>query len=329
MPAEQDSPWKDIIQLYFKYFVAFFLPQAYHAIDWERKIEFLDKELSKIGPKSATRHRLADKLVKVYLKNGKEYWLLIHIEVQGYADPNFEKRSYIYNYRIFDRYDRDVVSVAILTDGNPNYRPAKYDFELWGFSRTMHLIAIKLLDFQDAWERLVEDPNPFAIVVMAQLKVLELKDKPELADWKFELVKMAHERDYTPEMVRDLLRFIDWLIYLPPELERKFEQVLSEYEEKKVMPYITSFERNGMERGLKQGLEQGLEQGERKAALSMTSRLLERRFGPLGRKLATQIKALSTQQIQELSLALLDFKDKSEVAIWLQTHITSELVTKE
>ena len=164
---------------------------------------------------------------------------------------------------------------------------------------------------------------------MAQLKVLELKDKPELADWKFELMKMAHERDYTPEMVRDLLRFIDWLIYLPPELERKFEQALSEYEETKAMPYITSFERNGIERGLKQGLEQGLIQGERKAALSMTTRLLERRFGPLGRKLATQIKVLSTQQLEELSLALLDFKDKSEVTAWLQTHTSTEAVTTQ
>ena len=42
--------------------------------------------------------------------------MLVHIEVQGDADPDFAKRTYVYNYRILDRYDRRTVGLAVLTD---------------------------------------------------------------------------------------------------------------------------------------------------------------------------------------------------------------------
>jgi hypothetical protein len=30
---------------------------------------------------------------------------------------------YVYNYRLFDRYDRPVVSLAVLADASPTWRP--------------------------------------------------------------------------------------------------------------------------------------------------------------------------------------------------------------
>jgi hypothetical protein len=43
--TEFDSPWKDILELYFEDFIRFFLPAAHAEIDWDRPPEFLDKEL--------------------------------------------------------------------------------------------------------------------------------------------------------------------------------------------------------------------------------------------------------------------------------------------
>ena len=48
--AEQqdyDSPWKDILDLQFEEFMAFFFPTAHAQIDWRAGYEFLDKELQK------------------------------------------------------------------------------------------------------------------------------------------------------------------------------------------------------------------------------------------------------------------------------------------
>ncbi|MBD2498877.1 hypothetical protein [Nostoc sp. FACHB-280] len=35
--TEYDSPWKQILQLYFQDFMLFFFPQAYEQIDWEQE----------------------------------------------------------------------------------------------------------------------------------------------------------------------------------------------------------------------------------------------------------------------------------------------------
>ena len=55
---------------------------------------------------------------------GAEAWVLVHIEIQGDADADFAKRIYVYNYRIFDRYDRRTASLAVLTDDRPQWRPS-------------------------------------------------------------------------------------------------------------------------------------------------------------------------------------------------------------
>ncbi|MCW5558900.1 MAG: cytosolic protein, partial [Verrucomicrobiae bacterium] len=49
-------------------------------IDWRRPVEFLDKELQKIVRDAQTGPLRVDLLVQVFLLNGLEEWLLIHIE---------------------------------------------------------------------------------------------------------------------------------------------------------------------------------------------------------------------------------------------------------
>ncbi|BAZ08926.1 hypothetical protein NIES4071_07320 [Calothrix sp. NIES-4071] len=44
-PTKYDSPWKDILEIYFKDFMELFFRAAHDQIDWTKKIEFLDKEL--------------------------------------------------------------------------------------------------------------------------------------------------------------------------------------------------------------------------------------------------------------------------------------------
>ncbi|MBF0108050.1 MAG: hypothetical protein HQL76_02585 [Magnetococcales bacterium] len=63
---EFDTPWKEILRLYFKDFLAFFLPRAHDGIDWERGFEFLDKELARITREAVIGDRRVDELVKVW-----------------------------------------------------------------------------------------------------------------------------------------------------------------------------------------------------------------------------------------------------------------------
>jgi len=65
-------------------------------------------------PDAATGRRTVDKLVKVWLKDGTEIWTVVHVEIQGKADPGFARRMYMYNYRLFDKHDRKIISLAVL-----------------------------------------------------------------------------------------------------------------------------------------------------------------------------------------------------------------------
>src|ERR1044071_1623946 len=131
-PTDQDSPWKEILERYFPEFLAFFFPNAFNDIDWQKGYEFLDKELQQVVRDAELGRRLVDKLVKVWRKNGAETWVLIHIEVQGHRDSEFSQRMYIYNYRIYDRYNRPTASFAVLCDDDLGWRPGEYFYELWG-----------------------------------------------------------------------------------------------------------------------------------------------------------------------------------------------------
>ena len=99
----QDGVWKEAIEYYFEYFLTFFFPEVAADVDHQRGYEFLDKELAEISQGGEVGGRIADVLVKVYLKDGSERWLVIHVEVQGYWEQDFARRVFTCNYRAFDR----------------------------------------------------------------------------------------------------------------------------------------------------------------------------------------------------------------------------------
>ena len=40
----------------------------------------------------------------------------------------FAKRMFVYNYRIFDRYEKPVASLAVLADEHKQWKPSSYGF---------------------------------------------------------------------------------------------------------------------------------------------------------------------------------------------------------
>ncbi|MEE4359371.1 MAG: hypothetical protein V2I97_23065 [Desulfococcaceae bacterium] len=240
---EYDNPWKEALELYFEAFMKFFFPNVHADIDWKKGYEFLDKELEKIVRDAELGRRYADKLVKVFLQNGRETWLLIHIEIQGNRDTGFEKRMFVYNYRIFDRYEVETVSLAVLTDDNDRWRPCEYRTGRWGCEHIFRFPVIKLRDYGKDWEKLEQESNPFSLVVMAHLKSRSVKDGQERKRWKLHLMRLLFERGYSRQDILELFRFIDWLIELPEDIERQFQDELTEITEEKKMPYMTSIER--------------------------------------------------------------------------------------
>ena len=209
--SDFDSPWKQALEAYFTDFLCFFFPDIHADIDWSRGYEWLNNELQKIVRDADLGKRYADKLAKVWQTNGDERWVLIHTEIQGQRESQFSERMFIYNYRLRDRYNKPVVSLAVLTDEQSGWRPQQFSSEeLWGTQITFKFEIAKLIDYGQDWVALETNINPFATVVMAHLKVLETRDDASLRkQWKFTLTRRLYELGYQRQDVLNLYLFMD------------------------------------------------------------------------------------------------------------------------
>jgi hypothetical protein len=253
--SDHDSPWKEALEGYFPEFLALLFPRIHADIDWSRGYQFLDKEFQQIVRDAATGRSYADKLVGVHRRDGQPAWVLVHVEVQGEPETAFAERMFVYNHKIRDAHDVPVASLAVLADTDPCFRPEHYHDDLWGCSVDFRFPMVKLIDWDtpEGWPALEASDNPFALVVMAQIRAKSTKDAETRKAWKFRLIRLMYDRGYARTTILELFRVIDWMIRLPRTLEDAFLQELYTYEETKQMPYVISAERFGIEKGYRQG----------------------------------------------------------------------------
>jgi len=305
MPAQADdldNPWKEVLDHFLEPFLALCFPAVHGGIDWRCSYESLDTELQQIAHDAKIGKRIADKLYKVWHKDGNEAWLLIHIEVQGRRERAFPERMFIYSYRIYDLYRRPVIGLAVLCDEDTHWRPDHFEYNMWGCSLDYRFPCVKLLDYQEREAELEQSPNPFAAVVLAQLKVMETRSAPQTRwQWKLRLTKGLYERGLNREQVRQLFRIIDWMLRLPVELEQSFRAEIHRFEEERRMPYVTSIERLARQEGREEGREEGRMHGLQEA-ISME---LEERFGAGGVRLMSRVRKIrSADELRVLAKGL-------------------------
>ncbi|MEH2182400.1 DUF4351 domain-containing protein [Nostoc sp.] len=314
--ADNDSPWKEILSAYFPQAMQFFFPETDILIDWSRPHEFLDKEFQQIVREAETGRRYADKLVKVWQLQGEEIWLLIYVEIQAIPEDAFPQRMFSYNLRIFDKYGKGAISLAILCDANATWRPHQYSYNYPNTRLNFEFGIVKLLDYQNNWAELEASNNPFATVVMTHLKTQQTAKKPqERKTWKFSLIRRLYELGLQERDIRNLYRFIDWVMILPKPLEAEFWQEFKQFEQERSMSYITTGERIGYERGKEEGRQEGKQE--------LVLRLLQRRIGELPQEVQQRIQTLSLEQLEALGETLLDFSAIADLLNWLEANQTA------
>ena len=109
---------------------------------------------------------------------------------------------------------------------------------------------------------------------------------------------------------RKILELVETvLIYKFPELSRQeIEQMLGLSELKQTRVY---------QEALEEGLEQGRQEGRQEGELAVVMRLLTRRVGAIEPEMRSRLQQLSSTQLEELALALLDFTTKADLVSWL------------
>lgn len=309
--TQLDSAWKDILDVYFAEFIEFFYPALSNEIDWSVSYTVLDKELNALSSAAEVSERYVDKLIRVQSRSGEERWVLIHIEVQGQYDENFSQRLFEYYYRLYDRYRKPIISLAILADDKKNWRPQIYQAQVWNIEvLTFRFLTIKLLDLYSQREYLEQTTNPFGMVVLAHLSAKQTrKDLQARFDQKFSLTRRLYERGLSREAIMNLYKFIDWVLTLPKDLEIRYNDCIHALKQEKTMGYITSGERISMEKGYKQGIAQGMQQGE----YSLLLRLLERKFNSISETYRQKLINADAATLLVWGERVLDAKTLAEV----------------
>ena len=304
---DQDSPWKDALERFLKHCLQLLFPLVHDGIDWRRGYQSLDKEFQQIAHDAPTGRRLADKLFRVWLKDGRQFWLLIHLEVQGHKDATFGERMFIYGYRAYDLHEHPVVSLAILCDDDPAWRPTHFEVGRFGSRLRIDFLAAKLLEYRDREAELLASSNPLAAVVLAQLKVLETRSNPQARlRWKLQLVQGLYDRGLSQGEVHELFRLLDWLVQLPKEFQQTFWQDIHAFEEERRMPYVTSIERMARKEGRKEGRQLGRKEGRKEGkqegiieGLQMAiTALLQTKYGAAGMRLLPKVQTV--QEVEQL-----------------------------
>jgi hypothetical protein len=299
MSDDYDTPWKGALTRYFPEFMAFYFPQTYHEIDWSVPWNFLEQELAQVVRDAELGCRRVDKLVRVTRIGGAEEWVLVHVDVQGKYDKAFAERIFVYNYRIYDKYRRPVASLALLADRSLKWKPDCFNYSLLGCEMGIRFPTVKLNQFAPRLDQLLADANAFALVTAARLLTQQTRGQHvQRHNAKLQLARLLYERNWDKQRIVDLFCVIDWMMQLPPALEKQLMDEIDELEEERCMPYMNPWERRGLEKGREEG---------RKTALSeLVEVQLEKRFGHLPQTVRDKLHQASSADLQAWATALLD-----------------------
>ena len=234
-----DGNWKEIIIEFFEDFVAFFLPKLYPHVDFSRPPEILEQELIQVLEAiGSDSKKVADKLLKVWLKDGTEKWILVHIEIQSYFEKLFSKRMYQIFSMIFHKYDHKIVAIAIYTNTKTPRFYNRFMEDNFGTSVIYRFIGYRIMRQKES--DLLASNNIFSLFVLANYYVNKTrKDLRKRLELKEKMLELAQERHISPERMGRFFFFIDNVMKIPLNLQQEFKAFInSKYKIPTDMPSV-------------------------------------------------------------------------------------------
>jgi hypothetical protein len=306
---DHDRLFKELIANFFIEFVELFLPDVSAYLDQDAVIFPLDKEV--FTDITAGESHEADLIMRVKFK-GQDAFFLIHVEAQASAQTTFPKRMFRYFARLHEKYDLPIYPVVIFSYDKP-YRPEPTQYQVAFPRKTVLQFEYATIQLNRLpWRRFINQPNPVASALMAKMK-MSPRDRPKV---KLECLRMLVTLKLDPARSKLIGGFIDSYLNLTAVEMKRYEREIAKLapaEQEKTMLLVSSWERRGIEQGIQQGIQQGTHQGKE----TLLMRQIQRRFGSIAAEVAGQIDALSSDQLDELGVALFDFASLGDLEAWL------------
>jgi hypothetical protein len=279
MRRKDDILWKVVIEEVFDDLLRFVYADADQVYDLERGFEFLEKELAEMDPEpdEESDTKFADKLVKVYHRDGEEDWVMMHVEIQGEIAnrTEFSGRMFRYFYRILDRFKRPVSAVAIFTGRDGRRMPGIFEYRYHSTRVLYEYQVLSILDFSD--EELAESKNPFALVVLAAKMALMVGrvSETELLERKVAIGVGLMRKGFSVRKVRAIFSFLEnMVLFENREMNRTFRRRIQSHDKRDIMGIDEYVRQEGFEIGMEEGIEKGIEKGRQEAQRVIVANLL-------------------------------------------------------
>ena len=229
-PKQHDELLKGIFEENFLDFLRFMYSQADSIFDLSRDVQFMDKELLAIVPDRDRKKgkRIADLLAKVHLMDGTEKWILIHTEIEAGSQEDFAFRLLQYHYRLLDRYQVPVETIAVYTGNEHQFRPTCYQYQVIDTQLHFKYRTYHILDHSES--DLLAMDNIFALVVLACQKALLEGKVPdeELGVDRLTIAKALLRHNIDRDRIIGFLVFLKNFLYINDlEINRIFHRRVS------------------------------------------------------------------------------------------------------
>lgn len=315
-----DLAWKLLLPCHLQAVLAMLFPDIHALVDWSRQYYLPDKSLPPATADNRTGEREPDFIAIVSLLDGRPACL--HIEVQCTRQARFAERMELYHARLRDRFDMPVLSLAILGDASPTWRPDSAFDVLLGCATTFRFPIVKLLDFRDKLDALLDTAEPIALALAGHLIALATRGRPALRyAAKRKLLRPMHEKHPAKRELYGLQRVLDWMLPLPAEWQRRMIMDIEEFilehekEDKNSLNYLIPelllqrckkrAEAEGLAKGLAEGRAEGEAAGEVLGQRRVVKLQLEAQFGHLPTNAQAALMRASPSQLERLAIAVL------------------------
>ncbi|WP_047758235.1 Rpn family recombination-promoting nuclease/putative transposase, partial [Geobacillus sp. ZGt-1] len=161
---DHDRLFKELLSTFFEEFLLLFFPNVYEHIDVHH-LSFLTEELF-TDVTAGEKHRV-DLLVETKMK-GEEGLIIVHVEHQSYAQRTFPERMFLYFSRLFQKYRRRIVPIAIFSYDEHHDEPS---------SLVVQFPFLTVLDFRFLtvelrklpWRAYIRHDNPVAAALLSKM----------------------------------------------------------------------------------------------------------------------------------------------------------------
>ncbi|MFC0299101.1 Rpn family recombination-promoting nuclease/putative transposase [Geobacillus jurassicus] len=270
--TDHDRLFKELLSTFFEEFLLLFFPKVYEQVDFHH-LSFLSEEVF-TDVIAGEKHRV-DLLVETKLK-GEDGLIIVHVEHQSYTQSTFSERMFIYFSRLFQKYRRRILPMAIFSYDEPYHERSSFMIQ-FPFLTVVDFRFLTVELRKLPWREYIRQDNPVAAALLSKMGYNE----DERIEVKKEFLRMLVRLELDEARQRLLFGFFETYLTLSEQEEIQLRNEVSQMETKEakqVMELIISYEQRGIKQGIKQGMEQGRKKGIEEGKTDIAKRMLAKGY---------------------------------------------------